>query len=515
MLCGALPVAAQQNDGVSITVAPTLIELGLAPGEVWQSSIKVVNTNTFPLTIFAEPAHFAPVGDRGVGSVVPRGNIPADENVLANWVSLDTPTVTINPNASVQVPFVVTAPDDATPGSHFAAIQISTVPPSQAIETGVATAQVISSLLFVRVAGAIEESAAIRSFTASNAFSTEPQTDITLRVENFGNVHVRPVGEILIRNMWGGIRGTIPVNVNTSFGNTLPGTIRTYDYQWRRAPSLLDIGRYSAKVSLAYGTEARQFATSETSFWVIPVRPLLVLVGIILSVILFIFAVSRWYVRLLLRQAGVTSLSSVAPTTAPPVHAADDLDLSIAQTTADTEPRTSFYSSVWQKFTIWQQRAHQVWQLMPQRAHLVVGSVILLGLLSIVALVLSNRQTSNFAFETTIGSAETAVTYNSEEIAFFQQPGMTPQQLVHDTAYAVQIINASRTPGAAGVLAATLVDRFPVTAVGVDTAIRRQSVIVFPLALQAEAEALSAAIPGALLSVTDEATTTVSVFIGE
>ena len=163
---------AQSTGGaVSITVAPTLVELSMAPGVIWRSSVKVINTNPFPLQIFTEPAHFSPVGEAGQSSVVPLSAVPEDESLLVSWIEMEADTFTIAPGASVQVPFIISTPEEAAPGSHFAAIQISTVPRESTNSTGLNTAQVISSLLFVRVEGAITESAHIRTFTSTNSFS--------------------------------------------------------------------------------------------------------------------------------------------------------------------------------------------------------------------------------------------------------------------------------------------------------------------------------------------------------
>tara|TARA_B100000508_G_scaffold139702_1_gene138603 strand:+ start:2934 stop:4577 length:1644 start_codon:yes stop_codon:yes gene_type:complete len=523
--CLPATVSAQQAEGVSITVAPTLIELGLAPGEIWQSSVKVINTNDFPLTIYTQPAHFESVGERGQSNIIPKSQVPEDEVVLANWIDIPEPSITIPPNTSRQVAFVVTAPEVAAPGSHFAALQISTAPPDAQTSSGFSTAQVISSLLFVRVAGDVYESALLRSFTASNSYSTEPRTELALRFENTGNVHVRPVGEILIRNMWGAERGSIPVNINTSFGNALPGMIRTYDFSWQREPSLFDIGRYTAAATLTYGSEAKQFVSAKTSFWVIPVKPLLTVIAIVLGIILFIATVSRWYIRRLLRQAGVTSLKSLSES--QPTQVKNELirqssDLDLKQTTADTPTKSDWLQRIQITFSharevcaLLYREARALWRLMSPRAHLVAvaGAVVLLLILWLF--VRSQAATSNHAYQATIGLDAQAVTYNSEEIAFFQQPGMSADRLQHDASYSVTFINASPQPGLAGERAAALIDQFPITTLATDATIRTNSVVLFPTDLQDEAIALSEALPGALLSAVPTSTTTIVVYLAE
>ncbi len=520
-LAGSSEATAQS--GVSITVAPTLVELNMEAGEVWRSSIKVVNTNTFPLTVSTIPAHFAPTGERGQGSVVPESEVPNDEELLVNWLTVENTEITILPGQSAQVPFIIETPPDAAPGSHFGALQVSTVPPLSAQQVGLNTSQVISSLLFVRIAGDITEAGDIRSFTATDSWQTEPRTELTVRFENTGNVHVRPVGEIVIRNIWGTERGRIPVNYNTSFGNALPGTIREYQFAWSKEPSLLDIGYYAAEVSLAYGVSARQFATSQTGFWVIPLQPLAVLGVVIFTIIGFIVFVSRWYISQLLAQAGVPSLHSLRQPTVIH-HRADrpdghDLNLSASSNDEPLEHIKPTRPAWYQRSAAYAQEttaaALHVWRLMSQTAKRVtfIGGIVLLFL--IVTAILVARNNYDPGYRATVGEASQAVTYNAEEIAFFQQPGMQPALLVDEAAYTIVITNTSKEAGSAGRLAATLVPAFPVTTLDADASeTRPRTVIVFPVSLQAEAVALSEQLNGALLSAVDSATSTIRVYVG-
>jgi hypothetical protein len=528
-LCAAVwsaPFLLSAQSSVSITVAPTLIELNMKPGEVWRSNLKVVNTNPFPLTIATTPAHFTPAGERGQGSLVPENEVPDDEPLLVNWVTIESPEVRIAPGQSVQIPFIINAPADAVAGSHYAALQVSTVPPQTVQQVGLQTSQVISSLLFVRIAGDITEAGQIRSFSTTHSWGTEPHTDISLRFENTGNVHVRPVGEILIRNVWGTERGRIPVNFNTSFGNALPGTVREYQFSWSKEPSLLDIGYYTAEVSLAYGTEVRQFATSKSGFWVVPVRPLLVLCAVIFGIILFIVMVSRWYISQLLARAGVQSLDALQQSRTPAmvIRRGDDLNLAVTSKAAVGQARKPNLLHIIQAYvqnaldhsTRWLETLQSIWTVMSGRArHIALGVAGLLLVLLILTVVTAKRNYDP-GYQSTVGGAEQSVTYNAEEIAFFQQPGMNPGRLAAEAPYQVVLINTTQDVGAAGRLAATLIAEFPISALVADApAERSRTVVVFPTALQAEAVRLSEALNGALPSATSENTTTISVYLGD
>jgi len=348
---------------------------------------------------------------------------------------------------------------------------------------------------------------------------------LVARIENDGNVHLQPVGEIIIRNMWGAERGRIPVNLNTSFGNVLPNTVREYRFGWQKDPSLFDIGYYTATLSLAYGTEARQFLRAETGFWVIPLRPLAIAIGIIALIVVSIFAVSRWYVARLLRSAGVGSLSETQTIRSTPVQSVGkvstmtDLDLT-AQTTPNSQ-RWLAQIKCWQKsflnllFEVFAYVRYYYAVIIRTRQRLMV--LLLIGLLLTGLWVWSRANDDRRNdYVTQVGNGSDMVTYNAEEITFFQHPGMSPAILATSSSYTIRVVNESDRTGAAGALAATIAKEFPVVAVQPGAQSRRSATaIVFPTNLQKEAMALNEALGGVLLSATVEATTTeIVIYVG-
>lgn len=281
--------------------------MSAAPGQEWTSSVRVINTNSFELQIYTDVVNFAPQGESGQGRFIP---IFAEENLgssFAEWVEFEAETYTIPPEQTAQIPFTINVPEDASPGGHFAAVLIGTRNNRGADgELQVETSQVVSSLVFLRVDGEVIEDGSIREFRSTKIIHEQPEVSFDLRFENHGNVHLQPQGDIKILNMWGQERGVIPINRRSLFGNVLPDSIRKYSFTWSGDWSLADMGRYTAIVTLAYGEEERQFASTEAYFWVIPWR---VLLGFILVIGLFFWIMSwaiKLYVRKMLTLAGVS-----------------------------------------------------------------------------------------------------------------------------------------------------------------------------------------------------------------
>lgn len=305
LLSGNL-VAAQSSQ--SFSVAPTIVNVEATPGQVWQTNLRLINPNSFPLRIRAELREFVPGPDGGTPQFIEPD--PNATSSFANWITT-TESVDIPPERTIELPVSVAVPGDAEPGGHFAAVLLSTEAVTTS-GTGVGTAQAISSLLFLRVAGDVIEQASVRSFRTTEYIVSDPEATFELRVENSGNVHVQPQGEIVIYNMWGQERGIIPINKQSAFGNVLPDSIRTYRFTWTGDWSLADIGRYTAEVALSYGSDAKKSIIGETVFWFIPLQWVAVVVLFIVGFILMLRWAIAAYIKRMFMLAGIEG--------APPAH---------------------------------------------------------------------------------------------------------------------------------------------------------------------------------------------------
>ena len=302
----ALPVPVQAQEAVSYTVSPTIFDMTANPGQVFRSTVRIINTNKFELHVYVDLNNFTPKGEDGVPVFTTIQKSPDGQTTFAEWIDTEHELV-IGAEQTVELPLTITVPDAASPGGHFAAIMISTKPPvGESGKTQVQTAQTISSLFFMRVTGDVKENSAIRSFRTSSYFLSKPEATFEIRIENKGNVHVQPQGEIKIYNMWGQERGTIPVNQQTLFGNVLPNSVRKYAFTWSSEWSVSDMGRYTAVATLAYGVDTRQFMTADTAFWIIPWKFLLLVIGIVGGFIALVSWAIKLYVRRMLALAGVS-----------------------------------------------------------------------------------------------------------------------------------------------------------------------------------------------------------------
>ncbi len=322
LMLAPLSVAAQA-DSMSISVTPPLIQLTVGPGENWTSSLKVINTNSYDVSYYASVVDFKAQGEEGEGTLIPLVNgasTTPNSYSLASWITLSPAPVLIRAGGSGQIPFTVHVPADAEPGGHYAAILVGTQPGGvQLSGPSMRISSVVSSLVFVKIRGETTESGRIREFRTDKYVNDTPSADFLLRFENTGNTHIQPQGDVVIYNMWGKKRGEVAVNESGNFGNVLPGSTRKFTFTWAGDTDLLDVGRYSAVVTLAYGDDGKQNVSAVAYFWVVPTAPVAAVLGGIVIIMLLLFWLIRRYVRraLLLERERL----GIGPSAAPPAPA--------------------------------------------------------------------------------------------------------------------------------------------------------------------------------------------------
>lgn len=295
-----VPYMAVAAEKLVLTVTPPLFQLNIGPGEFWASSLKVINTNPYDLTLYASTMNFEATGEVGQGKFTPlvKNDPEAASTTLAGWIEVEPGPFIVPREKSVEIPFSVRIPRDAPPGGHYAAILVGTQPPREAVEgASIQVSSFVSSLLFVSIKGDVMEDGDIREFFSERTFYQKPEVAFTLRFENKGNVHLQPQGDITIYNMWGKERGKIFINQKTNFGNVLPKSIRKFEFEWQGEANPFEVGRYKAVATLAYGKEARQNISQTTYFWVVPLAPVAGILGGLALFILIMTLAIRAYIR--------------------------------------------------------------------------------------------------------------------------------------------------------------------------------------------------------------------------
>ena len=283
----------QQEKRVSLSINPLLSKINVAPGENWSGFVEIFNSNPrdFEFIIFVqdfrggEEGRVEFIDTREIEKSVDKGK----EFLLSQWIDINREPITISARESKIVPFTVNIPENAGPGGKYAAILAAIKPPDHDFSSGASliVSPSVGSLLLFNVRGNVIESAFIREFSTKRNIYTNPEVPLMVRIQNDGNTHVHPRGDIKIYDRKDKVVEIILVNHGTRFGNILPQSNRSWNFVWE-GKSFLEIGKYKAVITLIYGEEANQAISRTLYFWVFPLNLVLGLIGGILFILITI-----------------------------------------------------------------------------------------------------------------------------------------------------------------------------------------------------------------------------------
>ncbi|OGF21395.1 hypothetical protein A2316_03680 [Candidatus Falkowbacteria bacterium RIFOXYB2_FULL_38_15] len=306
-LAGFFPISS-----FALTISPPTMEFIAKRGETITDVVKLFNETSAPITLVAEVRDFKPLNEKGTPNFLPIAD-KNDPSKLSNWIDVKEKTVTLKSNERKNILFTINIPDGAFPGGHFAGI-LWAMPSANKDSVGITSKT--GTLILVNIAGMAEEKARIIEFSADKKMYNHLPVNLSLRFENMGNVYLKPIGEIKIKNIWG--KEVASLDVNPGLNNALPGSVRQYNVSWKNkdvAENLSEIikekdnfafGRYSAVATLGYGS-ADQTLIAEKSFWVFPWRVIgISLITILVVFLIFVLGIKR-YNRWILEKYGKKS----------------------------------------------------------------------------------------------------------------------------------------------------------------------------------------------------------------
>lgn len=299
----------------ALTVSPARLEIDGNPGSQLKVDMILSNDKDEDQTLYSSYANFEAQGETGTPSFV------EGTTDLATWM-LVPQTLTLAPFETKTIPLVINIPQSADPGGHFAAVFWSNQPPHTSNDGQVAIGAKLGILVLLRVNGNIPEAGSILSFDTRDGvhrFNALPVT-FNYRFNNDGGDRVKPVGNIVIRNILG-IKSTV-VDGNPNQGNVLPHSIRRFETSWTKGNTATQpqdqvkrgfwesvgyqwhnfaFGRYTATLALSY-TSKNITSSATTHFWVFPWQLLLVILVILLIVYFGFKKMLRSYNRMLIAQ---------------------------------------------------------------------------------------------------------------------------------------------------------------------------------------------------------------------
>lgn len=286
--------SAQAPSFTGLTVAPFILELDVPKGGSANSEITVTNNYDKDLYLITTPKDFLASGD-GRPIFVP-DEVENDLTFsLASWIKLQVPDkFPIKARQEIKVPFTISPPANAEDGTHYGALLFNYT--SGEDVGGSVIKQSVGPIILVRY-GWGRERGHVELSPEKKVYWSPDQVDFTANFINEGNVHVKPKGEIYIKDIFGRVVAT-PF-VNRDGANVLPKTNRLFSASW--LPSNFSFGFYRAQIILTYG-DTRLEDRDQIIIWVMPWYTTAIVILILLAIIYYRVHGHHVYKRRVIRK---------------------------------------------------------------------------------------------------------------------------------------------------------------------------------------------------------------------
>jgi len=310
----AKPAMAQEAQDllpINLTVSPATLQMNTAPGKPVTATVKVLNNNPVSETIKVSLGGF-------------RADANGDKPVLYDFTEEDPEKdwLTANPSEVVVQPYswesieVTLSPDSNAAFSYYYALMFER---TTKLEPG--TLNPVQAIPAILVLSTIDSPNTIRaaelvSFTTKKKLYEFLPAEFNIIIENTGNVHVSPIGNIFISK--GNEKNLAIINVNNNRGFILPESTRNYPASWEdgfpayrpaknEAGEIIQnkdgstkyklewnpnfstafrLGKYTASLLMVYDDGTKDIPLERTlEFWVIPWK-LIILIAIVLLLLL-------------------------------------------------------------------------------------------------------------------------------------------------------------------------------------------------------------------------------------
>lgn len=291
----AAATAGTTNGGNGLRVSPVVTNLTINPGETQAVTVNVQNVTSAPVTLQALVNDFvaAPNSETGEPALLLNPNDYAPTHSLKRYIA-PLPNITLQPNESKAVRVNITIPKGTSGGGYFGAVRFA--PASAANGGNVTLSASVASLILVRVPGNFKEQLNIASIDIRQGANNSPRVvfvngkDLVavVRLQNVGDVQEQPFGKLLLKQ-GNSTLASYELNDATPRGNVLPGSVRAFTIKLDKVGVF---GKYTVSGSFGYGTSG-QVVSGQTTFYVIPVVWLVVIVALIALALFFVFGFPR------------------------------------------------------------------------------------------------------------------------------------------------------------------------------------------------------------------------------
>lgn len=294
VIFGNLPNA-RAEELVGVKMSPSIIEERADAGQTYSWTLRATNVGAKTQELYVIKRDISGLSEEGKPVFADFGEKTGLE--LVAWVQIAPGPFTIAPGETKDIPFSIAIPSGASSGAHLGSVFLASEP-VRPETSGIGIGYQVATIISLRIAGDVTEEVMLREFRTDKKIYGKPEVNFITRVENLGNVIVKPRGPIDITNMLG--KKVATLKMNEPAGAVLPNEVRRFETLWQ--DNGLAFGKYEAVMSLGYGEDGRKTISAALAFWILPRQLIGLVLGGLLLLFLLIFIAVKLYVRRQLRN---------------------------------------------------------------------------------------------------------------------------------------------------------------------------------------------------------------------
>lgn len=268
----------------TLTIVPPTIDQKVNPSDIKEGKLKIINDSSEEITFNVVVRDFIVKDNKGTPNILPPGTL-SNKYSAASWIGVAPDSFTVAPHKQQEFQYFLKVPQNARPGGHYAAVVYEPTNPIGLAGTGAAVNTQLGTLFYINVAGAINENAQVTQFS-TKSFQEYGPVAIATEIKNLGDLHIRPIGTIVVKNMLGQRVDT----QNLDEHNIFPEASFLYGNKFGQK---FMFGRYTATLYATYGTGNSRPLMATVAFIVFPWKMATVALLIAIAIVLALFVFEK------------------------------------------------------------------------------------------------------------------------------------------------------------------------------------------------------------------------------
>lgn len=274
-----------QESPKGFSMSPFFQEVNLNRDQDQSSFVLEISNNTQTSAMFKlSVLDFGSLDETGGVAFLGSGDDFKNKYSLASWVSLEKDAVILEAGEKQSVKVTIENKESLSPGGHYAAVMAKMVNEdngSGSESSIIALDPSFASLIFVRkIGGEIFNLNLVDQEIEKNPLSLP--SNVKLRFQNTGNVHVSPRGIVRLIDPFG--KEISKGIINQESAIILPETFRKFTTELSQNYPIFFPGRY--QLSVEYRFDGKDdFETRQQYFYFFPIKIMLITFGLVVLII--------------------------------------------------------------------------------------------------------------------------------------------------------------------------------------------------------------------------------------